>query len=224
MLVGESVIAVLLFFCGFRLSYNPQLENSWDAISACASWVGVIASTVAIFVAIRIPQKIAEQQNKIALYEKRFAVYDVLCKCSAFAQAIRNESTGKDIPMYFIAAFSREVISDDSGNVWYRTTLALLCDIAVVLQGAEFLFGFDSKETKMLNQLSSSLTNITDVIKHPEHYKQRYTAYTNAVHAVEETIFPIVKETLELEQVDNNSGKIVKVAKHGIIWFWEKEK
>lgn len=197
--VGEIIVAILLFSFGFRITYNPRLETSWDAISACATWGGVIASTAAILVAIRIPQKIADHQNRISLYEKRFAVYDVLCKCSAFAQGIRNESTSKDVPMYFIAAFSREIIPEDSGNVWYRTMLALLCDVAVILQGAEFLFAFDDGEKKVLNQLSSSLTNITAGVKHPEHYEQGYKAYTNAVHTVEETILPKVKETLELE-------------------------
>ena len=70
------LIILVLFFCGFRITYAPRLENSWEAISAFASWFGAIASAVAIFVAIRIPKKIAERQDSISLFEKRYSAYN----------------------------------------------------------------------------------------------------------------------------------------------------
>ena len=70
-----SVLVVFLYFFGFRITYAPTLENSWDAISACASWFSAIASVVAILIAIRIPKRIAEQQNTIALFDKRYSAY-----------------------------------------------------------------------------------------------------------------------------------------------------
>lgn len=73
-----GVLILFLYSCGFRITYSPTLENSWDAISAFASWFSAIASIVAIFIAIRIPKKIAEQQNAIALFDKRYKAYDTL--------------------------------------------------------------------------------------------------------------------------------------------------
>jgi hypothetical protein len=72
------VLIITLYLCGFRITYNPVLDNSWDAISATASWFGAIISLFALVVAIRIPAVIAEQQNKIALFERRSDVYSKL--------------------------------------------------------------------------------------------------------------------------------------------------
>ena len=71
-------IISILYFAGFRITYAPNLENSWDAISACAGWCGAIMSAIAIFVAIDIPKKIAEQQNNISLFEKRYSAFNTL--------------------------------------------------------------------------------------------------------------------------------------------------
>lgn len=94
-IVAVLVIASILFFFGFRITYAPELENSWDAISAVAAWGGVIvavagvtASFLAVWFAIRVPQKIAEQQNKIALFEKRYQVYTSTIKIIQVANRI----------------------------------------------------------------------------------------------------------------------------------------
>lgn len=70
-----GLIACLYAF-GFRITYAPELENSWDAISACAAWAGVLSSFIAIWFAIRVPKKISEEQNKIVLFEKRYEVFE----------------------------------------------------------------------------------------------------------------------------------------------------
>ena len=81
------VVFVMALF-GWRITYAPELENSWDAISTVANWigvlvsiVGVVASFVAIWFAIQVPKEIADQQNKIALFEKRYEIYKIIQKC-----------------------------------------------------------------------------------------------------------------------------------------------
>ena len=93
-----SVIAILLFLYGFRITYAPELENNWDAVSAVADWAnvvlavaGVIASFVAIWCAIQVPQKIAEEQNKISLFEKRYEAYSSILSLEVFAAALDQE-------------------------------------------------------------------------------------------------------------------------------------
>lgn len=78
--VIAAILALILFLFGFRITYSPELDNNWDAVSACAAWVGVIASFVAIWFAIRVPKKIADRQDKIALFEKRYQVYNLFNK------------------------------------------------------------------------------------------------------------------------------------------------
>lgn len=43
--VGEALIAFVLWCMGFRITYAPELDNNWDAISAVAEWAGVAART-----------------------------------------------------------------------------------------------------------------------------------------------------------------------------------
>lgn len=69
------VIAFTLFFCGFRITYAPALESSWDAISAVASWVSALVSLLAVWAAIQISKKIAEEQNNVAEKTERKAIY-----------------------------------------------------------------------------------------------------------------------------------------------------
>ena len=62
LLIAVFVIA-LLALLGFRITYAPSAENTWDAISGCAACATVIVSIWAIYYTIRVPKKIAEEQN-----------------------------------------------------------------------------------------------------------------------------------------------------------------
>ena len=79
--VAVLVIAFILFFFGFRITYAPKLEINWEAVSAVAAWVGVISSFIAIWFAIQVPKKIADRQDKIALFEKRYQCFQLLEEC-----------------------------------------------------------------------------------------------------------------------------------------------
>ena len=45
--VGEALIAFVLWCMGFRITYAPELDNNWDAISAVAEWAGVVVGAFA---------------------------------------------------------------------------------------------------------------------------------------------------------------------------------
>lgn len=72
---GSGLVFLFLIFLmyqmGFRITYAPDLENSWNAISATASWVSAIASFLAVWSAIQVPKQIAERQIKVDLFEKK---------------------------------------------------------------------------------------------------------------------------------------------------------
>ena len=53
----------------------------WDYILFGANVISVIISAFALFAAIRVPKKIAENQNKIALFEKRYECFQFFEKC-----------------------------------------------------------------------------------------------------------------------------------------------
>lgn len=95
-LVGVAILIAIpsvLYLMGFRITYAPALENSWDAVSACAAWAGAIATTAAVFIAIWIPKKIADRQDKIALFDRKLECYMKLQALYAFSSAIRKNNS-----------------------------------------------------------------------------------------------------------------------------------
>lgn len=67
---------------GFRITYAPELENNWDAISAFAAWIGAIGTLAAVWFAILLANKqniLSMKQQKqnagLNLYDKRMALF-----------------------------------------------------------------------------------------------------------------------------------------------------
>ena len=118
--VVACTIILFLYFCGFRITYAPEMENSWEAISAFAGWFGAIASAIAIFVAIRVPKKIAERQDSIALFEKRYSAFDAFVFLTSVAERFDKD----DYKESDIKPFMDEVVevfktfADGNGFSW----------------------------------------------------------------------------------------------------------
>lgn len=70
-------LAPLVFLTSFACD---GLESIYYVLAG----FGSLATVGAIFVAISIPHKIAEQQNRIALFEKRYEIYHALLKIKEF--------------------------------------------------------------------------------------------------------------------------------------------
>ncbi len=50
-LATEAIIAIILYCLGFRITYNPNLINNWDAISACGTWFcGIVIPIAVVFI------------------------------------------------------------------------------------------------------------------------------------------------------------------------------
>ena len=52
--------------------------------------ITTIISVISVFAAIFIPWRIMQKQNKIAIFDKRFAVYQKIKKIVAFAEPVQN--------------------------------------------------------------------------------------------------------------------------------------
>lgn len=57
------IILFLLWRCGFRITYAPELENNWDAISAVGEWIGAI---IIPFVILWLQHRWDSDKNDIA--------------------------------------------------------------------------------------------------------------------------------------------------------------
>lgn len=100
-LLGGLLTAFVLAFvivplcCGYELGVASlggwNLEDTYQV-------AGVVAPFVGIFVAVWIPKKIAEEQNKIALFDKRFEIYQSLrCYMQCYVHFLNTKNKNSEI-------------------------------------------------------------------------------------------------------------------------------
>lgn len=150
------VFALAIFVCctycaGWRITYNPELENSWnwDAVSAIAAWAGVAASAVAIWYAVRVPKKIADRQDKIALFERRYDCYSLIQSLLVCARQMEPVLTKRGIKAAFgMYLDSPEMITENESAAIFATRFKQ--KQAVIVSG-EFLF--QNYNTELLQEI-----------------------------------------------------------------------
>lgn len=165
LLVGILIVAVAAFvmsLLGWRITYAPELECSWDAISAVAAWSGTIVSFGAIMVAIWIPKRIADRQDKIALFEKRYECYTViqnLLVCAEQINAAQNQ-TNKAVQVAFRVYLGQpDIITED---IDFAMLIVRLVQKEAILVSGEFLFKSYNTEI-LLKIIDTGVSLITSV-------------------------------------------------------------
>ena len=139
-----AIVAFVMALFGWRITYVPGLENSWEAISAVAAWAGAIGTVAAVFSAIYV----ANRQNRIALFEKRYKVYNEICNCGTFSYALKLANSKEDISMIFLTTFEgKSLINDLTLNENSVERMRLHCnavirsrELLVTLKESKFLF------------------------------------------------------------------------------------
>lgn len=135
------VFLLLMYQMGFRITYAPDLENSWNAISATASWVSAIASFLAVWSAIQVPKQIAERQIKVDLFEKRYRVYRTLMSFDFFSALVSISKEPGDIEVFFYQSFCN--ISEEPKMYQYKLFAAKYVQVTDNLAESKFLFSED---------------------------------------------------------------------------------
>lgn len=193
LLVGGSLL-VFLYCKGFRITYAPDLENSWDAISAFAAWFGVFTSILAILAAgivawrqneiSRKQTDIADKQNKIALFEKRFEIYDILSSCSASAQVIKMLNKNENVLQYLFFVFINNPMQHKNFN--RDEARIYLTNCASKLQSASFFF---SEEIVSYITAASVelliLANADAKVDGPKKYEEKKQNYFEAIKNID---------------------------------------
>lgn len=102
------IFSLILYCNGYRIVYPEQFETSWDAVSGFAAWFGVAVSIVsvgaslaAVWAAIQVPKKIAEKQDAVSLFEKRFDCYNIIQKLLACGAYMANAKINKQVQTAF---------------------------------------------------------------------------------------------------------------------------
>ena len=91
--VALLVVGRILYYNGYRIVYPEQFETSWDAVSAVASWAGIIvsiASAIAAFMAVWYAIRVSDKQNRISLFEKKYELFEIISDCKTFSDLLEN--------------------------------------------------------------------------------------------------------------------------------------
>lgn len=134
----------LMYQLGFRITYVPDLENNWNAISATASWVSVIVSVlgvIASFGAVWYAIQISDKQNKIALFEKRYRVYRTLISCDFFSACVFVSKEPEGIKEFFYTSFYDA--SEEPKTYQYKLFAFKYIQVTETLAESKFLFSGD---------------------------------------------------------------------------------
>lgn len=192
-----GLILIVGFLLGFRITYAPELENSWDAISGVAAWASVVVSLIAVWAAVQIPKRIAEQQERVELYEKRLDFYDTLNACISFSDSANNISSKLQIKYIFVLTFGPGTLPGRTEQQIREAASSLFHQTIKSLRSGEFLFGFEVK--KYAQNITSALTDLlypedTDI----KSIKDHFIEYQTAVNEARKDVVPLVKDTLKL--------------------------
>lgn len=193
------IFIVILYKLGFRITYAPELENSWNAVSAVATCVGVLASFIAIWFAIQVPKKIAEEQNKIALFEKRYEFYYALSKCILVSDALNklkgpiNYKTFNKIIV--LAIYSNpNLFERDSEFEVAAESIKKLFMVKDILRSGKFLFDFDV-ESYVLSIGDALVDFAVEKEAIPQENIQKYL---DDIQKIKNELIPLVEDTLKL--------------------------
>lgn len=194
-LLGCEVVGLLLIFAfGFKFTYAPELENSWAAISAFAAWAGVLASSIAIYVAIQIPKKIAERQDKVALFEKRFELYNTLYKCRNFSVDLSKNENSFKVFASFLGVLDHQFAVNYSDRDLVEKIIPVLGKTITVLRQGKFLFDFDLD--KELNVIADSLLDIMVIYDNSTVLHAKCDAFSKVM--AEQSVIERIEKTLKL--------------------------
>lgn len=196
-----AIFSFVMALFGWRITYAPELGNSWNAFSAVASWAGVITSFTAIMVAIWIPKKIAHQQEKVALFEKRMECYSTIQNIFAFARQISSLQSNNNIQVAFQLFFCEpDSFSKVQNLTWY--TIALKQQEPIIV-GGHFLFHGYNEE--ILQDVLMQIIRLLRLVAENKEEESISDAASkckqdicNKCKDLEDTLIPLMESELQL--------------------------
>ncbi|MBS6174109.1 MAG: hypothetical protein KH760_06500 [Clostridiales bacterium] len=131
-------------------------KGCFDYIQLGTTIMSVLISVIAIIFAIRVPKQIADRQDRISLFEKRYDCYTTIQKFLVVAKQIENEKTKKAIQVAFRMYLGNA--EDITKNINLTTFLVFLKQKESILISGEFLF--NKYDAKLLQEILSVSLNL----------------------------------------------------------------
>ena len=173
----------------------------------------MLLSIIAIIVAIVVPTTLAANQNKIALFEKRFELYQVLKTCLDFKEFIINSeiNANDEIILGFISAFSNPkelaVLTTDKknerDNKWHKR---LLCNSSMsyvmdTLEKGMYLCHFNPDIKECIKELREAINRLISYAQGGFDYSEYWQEYMNACNKIKErNIIPEIEKMLQFNR------------------------
>lgn len=194
-------IITTFFIMGFRITYAPWMENDWGAIDAVGTWAAAIISGAAIWFAVITPKRIADKQDKIALFEKRYAFYEALTSCTSFSSILQMCEKSEDFAILFISCFTS--YADEKHPIgsheYYESKYGLFQSTFNILKQGKFLFDFDA-ESDIMQLCKILILFIHDRVEENK-FKEYKDEYIETAKKLDKEVVPLVEETLKLSNM-----------------------
>lgn len=163
------------------------------------SLVSVVVSGIAIWFAIRV----ADKQNKIALFEKRYAVYDTLLHCITFSNGINDNtidySNLLSIQSMIIVSFGYcPVIEAKTADALEKECTKYVLDVKGKLDSAAFLFNCNADI--YTRKIADELVWIIFPLFDPDTRKKHCENYQKEVEKMKQELLPQIKKELSLRK------------------------
>lgn len=179
-------------------------QPGWvECLSIVISSISVVVSGIAIWFAIRVPKQIAEQQNKIALFEKRVKCHDAIQQVIDFSKFLQKmQDKYEDIRMGYTIYFGMEEAAVH-GNLVSCQPLYKLFEIETTLTGGKYLFL--KIDSELIDQivillrkiyLDSLLENVEDTIS--QRTREDMTEFHSLCQKLESCMSIIEEQYLQL--------------------------
>lgn len=169
--------------------------NWFDYLQVISSILSIIISAWAVIMAVKIPKKIAEKQDKISLFDKRFAAYDVFLRYEAFATGIVGIY---DIKIYregFMNMFFLDESSEFEGN----KAIYKIVQISTPLQHMPFLF--ENITDSEMGVLFSSMMNFVVAISKNIDVEESKDRLVSNINTFKEKHIKSIIDTLKINSV-----------------------
>ncbi len=201
-LVVILVIAWVLHLFSFEIVYDPKVITNWDAVSGVAAWAGVIVSSLlslaAIWFAIQVPKKIADRQDKIELFGKRYDVLQSFAKCRIFYLTIMRNQDLQGLQNACCQLLEIKKISDMTEKNFARKAE----EFQYIFSQIPFIFsGVDDKAMAMVYD---SLWELLGSVIRGEPAKkviEKRTIYLNATYEFNEKYWPKMMEETSIKNL-----------------------
>ena len=215
-LCGLLFLLFFLYSVGFRITYVPSLENSWEAISAVSGWASALIATAALAVAIIVANRqdqiakkqneiserqvsLSQQQSNIALFEKRFEYYDVVLSCCNIGKLIVQAMDAPAAISLVVECFeegnAREHFENDKNEMYIKTHSIDCFDYAFkMLREGVFLFDFETE--KLMIPVVNELREIVFFSDDERKNKYHRFAFSQYAEKAEIELVPQIESVL----------------------------